>query len=155
MIRALLISFTIASLSVSCTKEPAAPNAGERLIRLMDSLPTDFAGWKLQPRSGGSGTYGQSLNFTIKLEGASHGEAVKKLRSAIEGKLDELDFHVIGSGSSSSGGDLTGFSITVSDRHSAGTLVVSAAEISEEEMIAVLAVAQIGTNSEQDVDGKP
>ena len=149
----------MSSFVVSCDKQTLPVNAivnqGERLVRLMDSLPSDFAGWELMPRSGGNGPYGQSLIFSINLKGIGPGEAVEKLRSAIKGMLKEMNFHIIGGGESSSDDQLTGFAITVSDNRSIGTLVVSAAKINDEEMLGVLAVSQISLPSEQVGAGQP
>ena len=142
----------MSSFVVSCDKQTLPVNAivneGERLVRLMDSIPRDFAGWELMPRSGGNGPYRQSLIFSINLKGIGPGEGVEKLRSAIKEKLKEMNFHIIGGGESSSGNQLTGFAITVSDNLSIGTLVVSTAKINDEEMLGVLAVSQISLPSE-------
>ena len=145
MSRITIISLIVGLLVVSCESKRPAPNAGTQLIEIFDEIPSSLEGWRINRQSWGSSGYEQTLCFSITLEGASSGEAIRGLKSSIEKLMSKKGLSVITSGQAGKGEKLKAFSFTVSDDRSVGTMAVNTAKISDDELLAVVAIAQIGS----------
>ena len=142
-----IISFIVGLLTISCKRKLPAQNAGAQLVEIFDTIPSSLGDWRINRHSFGSSGYEQTLHFSITLEGASSGEAVLELKSSIEEMLAKQGFEVITSHQSGSDERIHAFSFTVADGESVGTMAVNTAKTNSDELIAVVAIAQIAAQA--------
>lgn len=132
------------SLFVACSDRPSTPPQDEILGPFIRSLPPEFEGWRLIPSSGGGTPLGSTFSFRIKLSDKSEKEIISELKNYIADRIRESGADLVGGGTNSPNGNLRSFSFRVSNSRSAGTVAVSTYPIDNKEILAVVAVAQVG-----------